>query len=114
MMINAREISLLDRACYFFGICDKRNAGDFREDLLYKVLSCRRRTELDEEQHNKTVRALTQLLHRAAIRGMDRPPEEVAYWYLDPSIRSDELEAHIEVLADKRHITRQDFVELFL
>ena len=114
-MIRTREGSLLDKACHLFGIrhVTMRNTNDFREALLYVVLSCRRRTEVGEEWYNKTIHALKQLLRRAAIRGMDKPPEEVVYWYLDPCIKSDDVEAHIEALADKRHITRQDFVELF-
>lgn len=115
MRIRVKEGSLLDRACHLFGIrhISVRNTNDFKEALLYVVLACQQRTKVGEEWYRKTVHALTQLLRRAAIRGMDEQPSEVVYWYLDPCIRSDEIKAHIEKLAKKRYITKRDFEELF-
>jgi hypothetical protein len=115
-MIRVKEGSVLDKLCHMLRIrhITLRNTNDFRQALCYIIFVCRnRRYEAGEEWYKKTVHALTQLLRRAAMRGMDKPPKEVVYWYLDPCIRSDDIEAHIKALADKEQITREDFIELF-
>lgn len=115
MRVRVKGGSLLERARHLFSLrhFTKHYTTDFREVLLYIVLACRRQTEVSEEWYRKTVHALVQLLRRAAMRGMDKRPDEVVYWYLDPCIRSDDIEAHIAELAQKRYITKQDFNELF-